>query len=218
MAAARDEQNFAIHLLGRCVGFFINTSLWLLLALVLSIVIEWAGMIFDFWSMEHSQDMLNKELRYLGGIENTVYGIPASTLALTFVSVVESWNINGLLTWSAGLPNLIFIAIASAINIFLLFVVRLAVIVCAIPAVLLIAIVALIDGLVERDIRRACGDVESSFIYHFAKPWVAPSLALSVAVYLTMPFSLNPAYVFAPAMTLMALSIYIAVSKFKLFA
>ena len=104
------------------------------------------------------------------------------------------------------------------LNILLLLLVRLSIVACALPAFFLIALVAFVDGLTERDIRRWCGGLESSWIYHFAKPWIIPVFIFGAAIYLTLPVSVNPVLVFAPAMAVTGLAVYIASSKFKLYA
>ena len=47
-----------------------------------------------------------------------------------------------------------------------LFSVRLAILTLAMPVFLLFSLVALVDGLVQRDLRRWGGGRESSFVYH----------------------------------------------------
>jgi integrating conjugative element membrane protein (TIGR03747 family) len=81
----------------------------------------------------------------------------------------------------------------------------------------MIALVAFCDGLVSRDIRKYTGGHESSYVFHKAKRWIVPSLMLTISVYLMLPFSLPPVVIFAPAMGLTGMMIYIAASRFKKF-
>ena len=54
------------------------------------------------------------------------------------------------------------------------FSVRLAILMLATPVFLLFSLVALVDGLVRRDLRRWGGGRESSFVYHYAKKAAIP--------------------------------------------
>ena len=75
------------------------------------------------------------------------------------------------------------------------FAVRLAVLTLAMPAFLVFSLVALVEGLVQRDLRRWGGGRESAFVYHHAKKLLFPSLLLAWIIYLSLPFSLHPNFV-----------------------
>ena len=80
---------------------------------------------------------------------------------------------------------------------------------------LLSALVALVDGFVQRDLRRWGGGRESSFVYHWAKRSALPLLVVSWVVYLALPFSLHPTFVILPFAALFALSVAVTASSFK---
>lgn len=90
-----------------------------------------------------------------------------------------------VLVLTAGMPLLT--ACEAAMTITQVFEVRLAVLILAFPAFILLSLLGLVDGLVQRDIRRWSGGRESSFIYHWAKKIVLPSLILPWIIYLAMP-------------------------------
>ena len=94
---------------------------------------------------------------------------------------------------------------------------RLSICLFVLPGFLLIALVAFYDGLVARDIRKYTGGHESSYVFHKAKRWIVPSLMLTISLYLMLPFSLRPVVIFAPAMCLTGMMIYVAASRFKKF-
>ena len=85
----------------------------------------------------------------------------------------------------------------------------------AAQADLLSALVALVDGFVQWDLRRWGGGRESSFVYHWAKHSALPLLVVSWVVYLALPFSLHPTFVILPFATLFALSVAVTASSFK---
>lgn len=94
---------------------------------------------------------------------------------------------------------------------------RVAICLFVLPGFALIALGAFYDGLVARDIRKYSGGHESSYVFHKAKRWIAPSLLLTMSLYLMLPFSFAPVFVFAPSMLLTGLMIYVAASRFKKF-
>ena len=71
------------------------------------------------------------------------------------------------------------------------FAVRLASLTLATPVFGLFVGVALVDGLVRRDLRRWGGGRESSFVYHYAKKATLPLVVIGWVLYLALPFSLH---------------------------
>jgi integrating conjugative element membrane protein (TIGR03747 family) len=103
----------------------------------------------------------------------------------------------------------------AAINTIKLVLLRLVICVFSAPAFALVALVALFDGLVMRDIRKYTGGHESSYVFHKAKRLVVPSVALTIAIYLMLPLSVPPVAVFGPTLILTGAAIYTATSRFK---
>ncbi len=198
---------------------------WCFVAILISIVIEWVGMIF-WWSPDHSQHMLIEELGFLSSFSrNLITGVYPGELAKEFIGTTQSaldyfslpaWA-DGLKRSGTGVASVIGYGMESAINTILIFVCRLAICVSALTGYVLVAIVALIDGLTERDIRKACGGNESAMRYHHAKRLIFPSIALSFGFYLTVPVTVHPAWVFLPIMLVTGFSIYVTSSTFKKF-
>lgn len=207
------------------IGNIFTFILWCCAAIFISIVIEWVGMSL-WWSPLHSREMLHAEMNYLNGFgQNLITGIYPGELAERFLShtqdFMESLHIP---KWAISLRRsgnaiaaLIGYGIESAVNTVFLFACRLAVCVSAATGFLLIALLAAIDGLTERDIRKACGGNESAMRYHHAKRFIFPSIALAFGFYLTVPFTVHPALVFLPVMLLTGFTIYVTASTFKKF-
>lgn len=199
---------------------------WSLMAVFVSVIIEWVGMLY-LWGPNHSRQVLEQEIAYLSEFNrNLLTGwYPAdigrwllektdaviSFLHLRELSVVAAEGIRH----SVGM--VLSYGIESFINTVFIFAVRLSICISAMAGLLLVAIVALIDGLVERDIRRDCGGIESAIIFHRAKRSIKPLTFLSIGGYLTAPVSLNPTYVFLPIMALIGFAIYTAAKSFKKF-
>jgi integrating conjugative element membrane protein (TIGR03747 family) len=105
--------------------------------------------------------------------------------------------------------------VVAAMQVTQVFSVRLAILALATPVFLLFSLVALVDGLVKRDLRRWGGGRESSFVYHWAKCSALPLLVLTWVVYLALPFSLHPSFVVLPFAILFSLSVEVTASTFK---
>ena len=96
-----------------------------------------------------------------------------------------------------------------------LFSVKLAVIFLSIPLFIMFGVIGLVDGLVQRDLRKFGGGRESSLMYHSAKRLVLPVLVLGYVVYLMLPFNLMPAFVFLPFAGLFGFFVATTMRSFK---
>ncbi len=220
----------------RITQFFI----FLLLTLFFSIIIEWAGMMMGIWDepgAKHSEQMLQQELIYLNDDfkRSAIVEEPikfAHHFANQFyLYLFEKTGIKKAIIWAASTPRSVkkgsfrnrlhtlykktseYILAMSTVT--QIFAVRLAVLILAMPAFVLLSFIGLIDGLVRRDIRRWSAGRESSFIYHWAKKFIYPSLILPWIIYLATPVSIHPNLVVLPFAFLFALAITITASSFK---
>ncbi|WP_337954790.1 TIGR03747 family integrating conjugative element membrane protein [Sedimenticola selenatireducens] len=211
---------------------------WLLLSLLFSIIIEWAGMLF-WWpdeGLEHSRTMLSREIGYLDTdfrrsvitsdparfakrvADNTYHYLFELTRLVDFIH----WMTPAPRPGETGLrptlhkyyrPSAEFVI--AMMQITQLFSVRLAILILAMPVFVLFSLLALVDGLVQRDLRRWGGGRESSFVYHYAKKAALPLVVLAWVTYLALPFSLHPTFVVLPFAMLFALSVAVTASTFK---
>lgn len=193
---------------------------WTMLAITISILIEWIGMIW-FWGPEHSRTILEIEMGYLSNYNrNLLLGFYPSDLGVMFVSaadtVVSFLRLDAMSQYLASsAAQTAYYGVSAIINTVFIFAVRGAICVSAITGFVLVALVAFIDGLVERDIRKASGGIESAMLYHRSKRMIVPILLLSFGGYLTAPVSVHPTLVFLPVMGLLAVVIFIAAKTFK---
>lgn len=199
---------------------------WSLIAIGVSILVEWIGMI-KLWGPEHSREVLELEMTYLSAFNrNMITGVYPTDLASLFVGVavkivsfLHLRELNALLAEGvvSGVKQLVIYGVDSVINVIFIFAVRLAICVSAITGFVLVGLVAFVDGLVERDIRKACGGLESAMLYHRAKRLIKPVLIIGFGFYLTAPFTIHPTVMFLPLMALFALVLFIAAKTFKKF-
>jgi len=97
----------------------------------------------------------------------------------------------------------------------LTFLVRLLVLILALPLFLMAAFVGFMDGLVRRDVRRFGAGRESGFLYHRAKAALMPLTMLPWVVYLALPVSLHPLLILLPSAALLGLAVNLTAGSFK---
>ena len=225
-------------LLSKTLTTLVQGVQWLLLALLFSILTEWAGMLW-WWpeeGLQHSRSMLQAEIGYLDSDfrHSIVTSSPTEfvksvadktyTVLFEFTSLVDliAWmsappapDENGLRLWLHSISQPVAEFVIAAMQVTQVFSVRLAILTLATPVFVLFSLVALVDGFVKRDLRRWGGGRESSFVYHWAKRSALPLLVLSWVIYLALPFSLHPTFIVLPFAVLFALSVAVTASTFK---
>ncbi len=211
---------------------------WLLFSLVFSLVIEWVGMVL-WWPEEgiaHSRTMLANEISYLDSdFRRSIVSSDPARFAKrvadsTYHYLFEVTQFTRFIRWVSPPPHpdeqglrptlhRIYRPLAefviAAMQVTQVFSVRLAILLLATPVFLLFSLVALVDGLVRRDLRRWGGGRESSFVYHYAKKAAIPLVVLTWVVYLALPVSLHPTFIVIPFATLFALAVTVTASTFK---
>ena len=225
-------------LLSRILTGLAQCLKWLLVSLIFSILLEWIGMMF-WWEeqgLAHSRQMLAMELNYLDidFRRSLLTSDPlqfAQDLAGRFYHVLfELTRLADLIEWVTPVPNAgeegfrvtlhhayrpTAEFILAAMQMTQVFAVRLAILILATPVFGLFALVALIDGLVRRDLRRWGGGRESSFVYHYAKKTALPLVIVAWVVYLALPFSLHPSWIILPFAIGFGLTVTVTAGTFK---
>ena len=211
---------------------------WLLLSLLFSILLEWAGMLW--WWQElgvlHSQHMVTTELNYLDAdfrrslVTSDPLPFAKSAATRTVHLLFEQTGFMALREWVTPTPHNeesgvrpwlhhayvpVSHFIQAAIQITQVFAIRLSILGLATPTFGLFALVGLVDGLVRRDLRRWGGGRESSFIYHYAKTAMLPLIIATWVLYLAVPVSLHPSWVILPFSILLGFTVAITASTFK---
>lgn len=217
---------------GGFVAFLVKAVFWLFFSLLLSIAIEWIGLTF-WWpeqGAQHAIGMYEAELAHLSGdLSQSVFISDPTSFAGVLVHGMETaWRSSGLLGLIDGMGQpvadgqLLHDLVSSVheyavatVFVTLVFAVRLAILILSLPLFILFGLLGLIDGLVERDLRRFSAGRESAYVFHIAKRAMTPMVVLAWAIYLSIPFSLHPALVIIPFAVIFALSVGIAASSFK---
>ncbi|MGR9052267.1 MAG: TIGR03747 family integrating conjugative element membrane protein [Gammaproteobacteria bacterium] len=209
------------------------------MTLLFSIATEWIGIATQFWDepgTQHSELMLRQELEYLNrdfrqsaiveqpvrfarGFANAFYDATINKTgvrsAVIWLATPDDYSSSTLRRGIKSIYRYMEVYVLSAFTVMQLFAVRLAVLTLAMPAFVMLAAIGLIDGLVQRDIRRWSGGRESSFVYHWAKKILYPSFILPWIVYLGIPISIHPNFVVLPFAILFSVSVWVMSSSFK---
>jgi len=219
----------AIGLVMRIIGL-------LIVSLLFSILIEWAGLLL-FWGEQgwrHSEVMLTNELGWLS--EHFKYSLILQQPGQTIVQVQDflaQWLLvktgfadfarqarvssqgNSFWGWTNQLYVSIENFVLAAVYSIFIFAVRLTILVLVTPLFLLAALTGFVDGLMRRDLRKFGAGRESSFVYHRARRAVIPLLIVPWIIYLSLPFSVNPMVVFLPCAAMLGTAIEITAMTFK---
>ncbi|EBP0011637.1 TIGR03747 family integrating conjugative element membrane protein [Salmonella enterica] len=201
---------------GVLVGFCLG-------AWMLAIALEWLGDAF-FWRntcASHSGQILQATWQWWRGSAGAPMwlvedlAIVRGKLLQGIAALVYSLNGQSGLFWTETVTSMIRCALLSAANVTLTFLLRLAILLQALPLFALTITIGLIDGLVRRDLRRFGAGHESGFVYHHARRMISSSLAATGLVWLAVPVFLEPEYVLILGVILIGLTISVSVGAFK---
>lgn len=199
-------------LLGFCLG-----------AWILAIALEWLGEAF-LWQntcASHSEQVLQATWQWwrvsagapVWLVEDLA--IVSDTLQQGIAMLVHSLNGQSGLFWTENVTTVIHCALLSAGNVTPTFLLRLAILLQALPLFALIIVVGLIDGLVRRDLRRFGAGHESGFVYYHARRMISSSLIATGLAWLAVPVFFEPEFVLAPGAVVIGLISSLAFSAFK---
>lgn len=210
-------------------------------SLLLSVIVECLGVYF-LWpelGWHHAEQMFNNELEQLSSTfkQSLLMSQPVQTTD-KLLSYAYQWvfvksglldQANAVLTphitdsarkltfrqYLNGAVNQMQTYLLAAAYTTLTFLVRLFVLILSMPLVFLAVFVGFVDGLVKRDIRRFMAGHESGFVYHRARAFIVPTLALPWVIYLALPISLPPLMIILPCAVLSGIVTDIAAASFK---
>ncbi|PJG82775.1 TIGR03747 family integrating conjugative element membrane protein [Caviibacterium pharyngocola] len=202
----------------------------LTISLFFSLIFEWIGIAL-VWNEEghrHSQQMMVSEMLWLSeNLTLPIFNHTPLELAQSVIRFVHYWlfEITGLSQWLSNpqaMGNWEYwiyhnarAYIEAIIYVVITFIIRLFIIIFTSPLFFLTAIAGLTEGLMLRDLRKFGAGRESSFLYHKARRWIMPIMIGTWIIYLSIPFSIYPIFIIAPAATLFGLSICITAASFK---
>lgn len=192
-----------------------------IVSLFTSILIEWAGMYWDWWDQPgaaHAKQIMEAEIGWLDQSfgRSLVFNDPIEKTGLV-VDRIYTWLVietgispymsEASIGWVAYLQAAVYVSLMTAI--------RLIILILTTPLFIMAALVGFVDGLVQRDLRRFGAGRESAFLYHHAKRAIGPIFILGWLVYLSLPISLHPNWFLLPNAFLFGAMIALASSSFK---
>lgn len=192
-------------------------------AWMLAIALEWLGKAF-LWRntcASHSEQVLQATWQWWRDFASAPVwlvedlAIVSDTLQQGIAALVHSLNGQSGLFWTETVTSMIRCALLSAGNVTLTFLLRLEILLQALPLFALTITIGLIDGLVRRDLRRFSAGHESGFVYHHARRMISSSLIATGLVWLAVPIFLVPEYVFIPAAAGIGLAVSMTGGSFK---
>ena len=220
----------SFHLVCKILGLLVMSAL-------VSVLIEWIGMSFFYpeQGYHHAYRMMRQEAHYLTEAVTREPQLPGQrALISALVASLQEWLsvartsqlLVDAMTQQASRAPLMrqimshwltayFHYVMAAVFILILLVIRLLILVLSLPTFILFGLVGVVEGLMQRDLRRWCGGNESGFVYHWAKRWVQPVLFGCWMIYLMLPFSVHPNLVIIPFALLFGITLSVMTSRFK---
>ncbi|CDM88729.1 TIGR03747 family integrating conjugative element membrane protein [Xenorhabdus bovienii] len=217
------------------IGFIVMS--WLF-----SLLLEYVGMTF-FWPEQgtsHSQTMMKTELQFLSTefTQSLLLSKPSQTVSdglgqayqWLFVDSGFIHRIQGQQQYQLNSRNDFlheFNAILQDVSgylreyclatvfITMVTLIRLAILLLSVPLFVMVVLVALVDGLGRRDLRRYGAGYESSFVYHHAKRGIKPACTIPCVLYLFWPDVVYPTVILLPAVLFLGMTVVITTSMFK---
>lgn len=225
-------------LLGKGVGSLIAFVAWMIMALLVSILVEWVGITW-FWpeqGAQHSRDMVVNEYRYLNHqvkSDESLYRYQAEIIEI-FSTLVEEIAGSGIMSnirkiktspigpdsgrleaWIDNVVRQYSDYVYAAFYITQLFFIRMAIIFLSITVFFLFGIVGIADGLTERELRRWGAGRESSTMFDLARRMIYPAFIIACVLYISFPTTVHPALIMVPFGALFGYSLKVAFEKLK---
>jgi len=202
----------------RIFEMVLSFLVFLFMSWILSIVVEWLGMIF-IWKddgISHGREMYVIELTYLDSVLmshldgrdqykrlNQVKTDYAKWLFKKLYISENEWQ--EMKAKHYGRAEIFMRPLVNAVPYYIaafyvtqLFMVRLTVLLLSWPLFFIAAVVGATDGLKERMLRRWGAGRESGDQFRLAKSLIVPSFCGAWMIYLSMPVTANPTYIIVP--------------------
>ncbi|MDE9553603.1 TIGR03747 family integrating conjugative element membrane protein [Xenorhabdus bovienii] len=217
------------------IGFMVVS--WLF-----SLLLEYLGMAF-FWPEQgaaHSQNMMKTEFNYLSSefTRSLLLSEPSQTVSAGLAQAYQWLFVDsGFMGWVQGQSqyqfnsrndfmrefNSVLQGVSgylqeywlATVFITMVTLIRLVILLLSVPLFVMVVIVALVDGLGRRDLRRYGAGYESSFVYHHAKRGIKPACTVPCVLYLSWPDVMYPTVILLPAALLLGMAVVITTSMFK---
>jgi hypothetical protein len=153
-------------------------------------------------------EILNNEINYI-----QYYQPKNATLILTYIKEIQSAS-NFVSSYVESNPIVVnFIDTVSGIS--KIIVTRLSIFIMAMPFLMVIFGLFVIDGLVQRDIRKFRGERESTLFFHRAKLLCKKLFIFIFFLFMVLPCSASPEYILTPLGFVCGMTAMLSIKNFK---
>ncbi|WJV63485.1 TIGR03747 family integrating conjugative element membrane protein [Pectobacteriaceae bacterium CE70] len=212
----------------------------LLASLLVSLLIEYAGMTFIWASegAEHSRQVMLTESGYLSeGFTRSLMLSQPVTVMSVWIKQAYQWVFvdSGFISWlnharhiqgqggaiealnrvGSWLAMVLWDYFQATVYVTIIFAIRVAILVLSIPLFIMVSVTGIVDGLVRRDLRRYGAGYESSFVYHHAKRYVKPAMYGPCMLYLAWPTAVWPNLLLLPSAIMLGFVLAVVTGAFK---
>ncbi|HFO7430739.1 TPA: TIGR03747 family integrating conjugative element membrane protein [Escherichia coli] len=210
-------------------------------SLLLSLLVEYIGIAF-FWPEQgaaHSEAVMKTELGWLSSEFTRSLLLSAPSVTVTeWIATAYQWLFveTGFLSWlkqqNAGavvgnsvsqygedvgrwLSHYLYEYLMATVYVTVVTLIRVTILVLSVPLFVMVILIAVVEGLGRRDLRRYGAAYESSFVYHHAKKSIKPAIYIPCILYLSWPTSVYPNLLIWPAAMLLGVAITVTMASFK---
>ena len=211
--------------LTRPLGLAVSIAGFLLVSTLIATLIDWVGMLMGWWDRRHQLHVLTSDIQYLGSnFTTSVFGLAPAEIAMTISRKVHDWltislHLGGQQYAFMRILSRVFAAIEpfwqSLVYSAMTVSVRVFIVLLSIACYVIVFAVTMVDGLVQRELRKVGGGIEHAQVFHHAKTWLGRVLVISPMLYLSWPNSLNPLWIVLPSAVFFGISTFITFSTFK---
>ena len=225
-------------LIGCCVWISIKLMLWIIAGWLVAFIIGLS--VFIFWKHQATfaywQQLMKAQLHDLSYFHpiftkqqpnllatQSLQSFQNAVLIKTpIIEMIQQWQIRSVkipyailnLFVQKALPFVIAL-LKIIILVTELTIVRLVVLSLFLPVFAIAGMLGLIDGLIQRDLRRLGGGRESALLYHRARSCIVPLFFWGCFLYIVIPLPLRPDVILLPFAVLFGAAIFITASAFK---
>jgi integrating conjugative element membrane protein (TIGR03747 family) len=221
----------------KIVIFVMALPITVMVTMIISILLEW-GLIWhcddgpgttvcsfsDFqpgMGVDHSRNMLRAEAGYVNQhFKDSLMGsapvkVAGELITWTDDTIFRPIGIDDYIRKSNQEKGWAWNYFVSAYTIIKVVLLRLCVLFLSIPAYILFAVVGLVTGLVQRDLRKWGAGRESTDKFELSTKLISPSVVLCFVIYLSWPNSINPALIVVPFAAMFGYALHLTASNYK---
>ncbi|PSV27640.1 TIGR03747 family integrating conjugative element membrane protein [Photobacterium sp. GB-72] len=207
----------------------------LCVSIMISIAVEW--LLMTFWRPEqgsnYSRMSAITEMGYLNKdfAHYVLFGLSPSAMANVIYEFItgQTYSPDQVhdLFWMRASPSdnivtsalKLIVSVAAEYGLAMIYVIitllaRLSVLIFSLPLFLMVYLAALLDGFVERELRRMGGDTESGLSYHLFKSWIPYTFFGAWFIYMACPVTVHPSILSIFALS-MFICVYLTAANFK---